>query len=337
MAQPRAFAFPTTLDPQVAALKLPPHSIEAEQSLIGGLLLDNSAWDRIADLVTENDFYRDDHRRIFRHVEQADRAGEAGGCRHGVRIDREERRSGAGRRTRLPRRDRQQHAFGRQHPPLCGDRARASGPAKARQRRATEIASTALNPLGKDAKTLLDEAESKIFEIAEAGARSTPGLRRRSSHCSAKWSTAFKNSTTATTRPTSPVVPTGFHRSRRHDLGPAAGRPDHRRRPPVDGQDRVRAQHRRARGGGHAPTGGDLQPGDAGLATGDALIGFAWPARPAAHAHRPPQRRRMGAHDRRAGQAARGADPHRRERRHQRRRPAGARAAAATASTASSA
>lgn len=47
---------------------LPPHSIEAEQSLIGGLLLDMNAWDRIADLVTEADFYRDDHRRIFRHL-----------------------------------------------------------------------------------------------------------------------------------------------------------------------------------------------------------------------------------------------------------------------------
>ena len=50
-------------DPQIAALKLPPHSVEAEQSLIGGLLLDNSAWDRIADIVHESDFYRDDHRR----------------------------------------------------------------------------------------------------------------------------------------------------------------------------------------------------------------------------------------------------------------------------------
>ena len=56
------------MDPQVAALKLPPHSIEAEQSLIGGLLLDNSAWDRIADIVSESDFYRDDHRRIFAHI-----------------------------------------------------------------------------------------------------------------------------------------------------------------------------------------------------------------------------------------------------------------------------
>src|SRR4030065_203785 len=67
MAQARAYNSPQSGDPQMTALKLPPHSIEAEQSLLGGLMLDNSAWDRIADQVAEVDFYRDDHRRIFRH------------------------------------------------------------------------------------------------------------------------------------------------------------------------------------------------------------------------------------------------------------------------------
>ena len=57
-----------TQDAQLLALKVPPHSVEAEQSLLGGLLLDNQAFDRIADLVSAQDFYRDDHRRIFRHV-----------------------------------------------------------------------------------------------------------------------------------------------------------------------------------------------------------------------------------------------------------------------------
>jgi replicative DNA helicase len=55
-------------DPQLLALRVPPHSVEAEQSLLGGLLLDNQAFDKIADLVTAEDFYRDDHRRIYRHV-----------------------------------------------------------------------------------------------------------------------------------------------------------------------------------------------------------------------------------------------------------------------------
>jgi len=68
MAQPRAFSVASGSDSQMAQLKLPPHSVEAEQSLLGGLLLDNSAWDRVADLVSEADFYRDDHRRIFRHI-----------------------------------------------------------------------------------------------------------------------------------------------------------------------------------------------------------------------------------------------------------------------------
>lgn len=54
--------------PNTASLKLPPHSIEAEQSLLGGRLLDNNAWDGVAGLVAEADFYRDDHRRIIRHI-----------------------------------------------------------------------------------------------------------------------------------------------------------------------------------------------------------------------------------------------------------------------------
>jgi len=55
-------------DAQLDAIKLPPHSIEAEQSVLGGLLLENSAWDRIADVIAESDFYRHDHRLIFRHI-----------------------------------------------------------------------------------------------------------------------------------------------------------------------------------------------------------------------------------------------------------------------------
>ena len=51
-----------------ASLKVPPHSVEAEQAMIGGLLLDNAAWDQVADMVVEEDFYRHDHRLIFRAI-----------------------------------------------------------------------------------------------------------------------------------------------------------------------------------------------------------------------------------------------------------------------------
>src|SRR5690349_9729667 len=48
------------------SVKIPPHSIEAEQSVLGGLMLDNRAWDQIADRLRDEDFYRHDHRLIFR-------------------------------------------------------------------------------------------------------------------------------------------------------------------------------------------------------------------------------------------------------------------------------
>src|SRR5579862_5676193 len=49
-------------------VKVPPHSIEAEQAVLGGLMLDNKAWDRIIEQVTEVDFYRADHRLIFQII-----------------------------------------------------------------------------------------------------------------------------------------------------------------------------------------------------------------------------------------------------------------------------
>src|SRR5690606_4031154 len=55
-------------DPQLDYLRVPPHSIEAEQSVLGGLLLDNAAFDRVSDVLTEDDFYRYDHRLIWQHI-----------------------------------------------------------------------------------------------------------------------------------------------------------------------------------------------------------------------------------------------------------------------------
>jgi len=52
------------------SLKVPPHSIQAEQSVLGGLMLDNQTWDSVADKVVETDFYRRDHQLIFRAIAQ---------------------------------------------------------------------------------------------------------------------------------------------------------------------------------------------------------------------------------------------------------------------------
>jgi len=51
-------------------LNVPPNSIQAEQALLGGLMLDKTAWDRAADQVTEGDFYRPDHRLIFSAIRE---------------------------------------------------------------------------------------------------------------------------------------------------------------------------------------------------------------------------------------------------------------------------
>ncbi|MGH8609573.1 MAG: DnaB-like helicase N-terminal domain-containing protein, partial [Gammaproteobacteria bacterium] len=58
-------ALPTNVAQPVESLKVPPHSIEAEQSLLGGLMLDSSAWEDVADQVDDEDFYRSDHSLIY--------------------------------------------------------------------------------------------------------------------------------------------------------------------------------------------------------------------------------------------------------------------------------
>ena len=59
-------------DRQIAQLRIPPHSIEAESSVLGGLLLDNGAWDRVGDLLVDGDFYRYEHRLIYARHRRAD-------------------------------------------------------------------------------------------------------------------------------------------------------------------------------------------------------------------------------------------------------------------------
>jgi replicative DNA helicase len=56
---------PEFFDDQVAQLRVPPHSLEAESSVLGSLLLQNNAWDRVGDLLVEGDFYRHEHKAIY--------------------------------------------------------------------------------------------------------------------------------------------------------------------------------------------------------------------------------------------------------------------------------
>ena len=161
-------------DPAVAALRVPPHSIEAEQSVLGGLLLDNNAWDKIGDVVSEVDFYRDEHRRIFRAIsrlmerskpadvvtvsEALDAAGDkdVGGLAYLSELAANVPGASNIRRYAEIVRER---AVLRQLV-TAGD----------------EISESALNPMGRETKTLLDQAEAKVFAIAESGMKHQAGF-----------------------------------------------------------------------------------------------------------------------------------------------------------------
>ena len=97
-------------DSQLEALKVPPHSLEAEQSVLGGLLLENGASDRVADIVGADDFYSESHRVLYKTIMDL-------------------------------------------------------------------IADSAYNPLGRSVREILDHAETKVFEIAEHGARGQQGFQ----------------------------------------------------------------------------------------------------------------------------------------------------------------
>lgn len=163
-------------EPELTGLRVPPNSVEAEQSVIGGLLLDNQAWDRIGDVIRAEDFYRYDHRVIFEHIaklidgskpadvitvyealQSSGKAEDTGGLMYLNTLA-----------TNTP-----SAANIRRYAEIVRDRA-------VLRRLITisdDIATTALNPQGKDTKTILDEAESKIFKIAEDGARGAGGFQ----------------------------------------------------------------------------------------------------------------------------------------------------------------
>ena len=64
-------------DDNKIVIKIPPNSVEAEQSILGGLMLDNNAWDKIADIIVKSDFYRKDHQIIFEGISSLIESAEA--------------------------------------------------------------------------------------------------------------------------------------------------------------------------------------------------------------------------------------------------------------------
>jgi replicative DNA helicase len=163
-------------DRQVAQLRIPPHSIEAESSVLGGLLLDNGAWDRVSDLLIDTDFYRYEHRLIhgaigalinatkpadvitvFEHLQNQGKAEEVGGLSYLNSLA--------------------------QYVPSAGNIRRYAEIVRERSilrklvSASDEIATNAFNPQGRPVADIVDEAEQKIFNIGEQGSRMKQGFQ----------------------------------------------------------------------------------------------------------------------------------------------------------------
>jgi replicative DNA helicase len=167
---------PPREDDEVARLRMPPHSIEAEQSVLGGLLLDNSAWDRAGDLLTDSDFYRFEHRAIYAAIgalinaskpadvitvfEQLQSLGKAEECGGLVYLN--------ALAQSVP-----SAANLRRYAEIVRERAVLRKLVSA----SDEIATSAFNPQGRAVSEILDEAEAKIFKIGEEGSRSRQGFQ----------------------------------------------------------------------------------------------------------------------------------------------------------------
>ncbi len=163
-------------DQQIAQLRVPPHSIEGESSVLGGLLLDNSAWDRVGDILLDGDFYRYEHRLIygaigalvnaskpadvitvFEHMQSQGRAEEIGGLAYLNSLAQYVPSASNIRRYAEIVRDRS----------ILRKLVSASD----------EIATNAFNPKGRPVADIVDESEQKIFNIGEQGKRNNQGFQ----------------------------------------------------------------------------------------------------------------------------------------------------------------
>ncbi|PTQ68705.1 replicative DNA helicase [Pseudomonas sp. GV071] len=158
---------PEQFDLQTAALKVPPHSIEAEQAVLGGLMLDNNAWERVLDQVSDGDFYRHDHRLIFRAIAKlADHNSPFDVVTLSEQLDKEGQTSQTGGLAYLGE-------LAKNTPSVANIKAYAQIVRERATLRqligiSSEIADSAFNPQGRQAAEILDEAERQIFQIAEA-------------------------------------------------------------------------------------------------------------------------------------------------------------------------
>jgi replicative DNA helicase len=162
-------------DEQLESLKLPPHSIEAEQSVLGGLLLENEALDKIADILSAQDFYQHDHKTIFEHIGKLiehNRPADIVTVAESLESTAELTQIGGIAYLGALAQNTPTAANIRRYAEIVRERAVMRKLVVV----GSSIAESAYSPNGRDAQQLLDEAEAKVFEIAEGGKRSSQGF-----------------------------------------------------------------------------------------------------------------------------------------------------------------
>jgi len=158
------------------SLKIPPHSIEAEQSVLGGLMLDNEAWMTVVDKIAEEDFYRQDHRLIFRaiaYLASLQRPLDVVTLSEWLKENKQLEDAGGLAYLATMAKDTPSAA----NIGAYADIVREKSILRQLISVGTDIADSAFNTGGRDTKTLLDEAEKRVFKIAEQGARNTRSFR----------------------------------------------------------------------------------------------------------------------------------------------------------------
>lgn len=155
-------------DRAVESLKVPPHSMQAEQSVLGALMLDNETWAEVVDRVGEQDFYRKDHRLIYRAIsELAEQAQPFDVVTLSAILEKSDELSEVGGLAYLG-------TLAKETPSAANiavyaDIVRDRSVMRQLIRVGTDISDSAFNPEGRETAELLDNAERRVFEIAEQG------------------------------------------------------------------------------------------------------------------------------------------------------------------------
>jgi replicative DNA helicase len=163
-------------DDAVARLRVPPHSTEAEQSVLGGLLIENLAWDKCSDLLIDSDFYRSEHRQIYAVIGQliaGSKPADVITVFEGLQSRGQAEACGGLPYLNALAQSVPSAANVRRYAEIVRERAVLRKLIAA----SDDIATSAFNPQGQPVSQLLDEAESKIFRIGEEGSRAGAGFQ----------------------------------------------------------------------------------------------------------------------------------------------------------------